>query len=163
MRVGRNDEARITRTSGPVRSRRRGRRQSTFKPEVTQEQIRVAAGSSYSDKSGTIETFGSSGVLLGTDTAEVLRKETHYITINGVKRRATEACAAYLALCNAWSPNTRPTIRSHHPCCWRDRPGCGGRAVPASGKAQGFALSICPNYDLVGPFAAGLPHITIGR
>jgi len=62
------------------------------------EGIKVAAGSSYSDASGTVQVFGSPSVLLGVDTAAVIQKPTYYVTIDGANRGATEACAAYLVL-----------------------------------------------------------------
>jgi len=65
---------------------------------VGQEDIKVGAGSSYSDGSGTLEAFGSPSALLGVDTAVVIHKPTYYFTIDGAERRATEACTAYLAL-----------------------------------------------------------------
>jgi len=71
---------------------------TSFKLCVGHEEIRVGVGSSYSDRSGTVEAFGSPSCLLGTDTAVVIRKPTYYLTIDGAERGATEACAAYLAL-----------------------------------------------------------------
>jgi hypothetical protein len=65
---------------------------------VEKEPVRVGVGSSYSDRSGTVEAFGSPSVLLGHDTAVIIQKHTHYLTIDGTKQKATEACAAYLAL-----------------------------------------------------------------
>jgi hypothetical protein len=58
---------------------------------VGQEDIKVGAGSSYSDGSGTLEVFGSPGVLLGSDTAVVIQRPTYCVTIDGAERSATEA------------------------------------------------------------------------
>jgi hypothetical protein len=65
---------------------------------VGQEDIKVGVGSSYSDGSGTLEVFGSPSALLDVDTAAIIQKRTYSVTIDGAERRATEACAAYLAL-----------------------------------------------------------------
>jgi hypothetical protein len=65
---------------------------------VAHEDIKVGVGGSYSDGSGTVEVFGSPSVLLGVDTGAVIRKPTYNFTIDGTERKATEACAEYLAL-----------------------------------------------------------------
>jgi hypothetical protein len=65
---------------------------------VGQEDIKVGAGGSYSDRSGTLEVFGPPSVLLGVDTGAVIHKPTYNFTIDGTERKATEACTEYLAL-----------------------------------------------------------------
>ena len=65
---------------------------------VRQEDIKVGVGGSYSDGSGTLQVLGSPSVLLGVDTAAVIHKPTYNFTIDGTERKATEACAEYLAL-----------------------------------------------------------------
>jgi hypothetical protein len=65
---------------------------------MEKEPVRVGVGSSYSDRSGTLEVFGSPSVLLGHDTAAVIQKRTYYLTVANSKQKATAVCAAYLAL-----------------------------------------------------------------
>lgn len=65
---------------------------------VGQEDIKIGVGGSYSDESGTLEVSGSPSVLLGVDTAAVIHKPTYNFTIDRTERKATEACAEYLAL-----------------------------------------------------------------
>ena len=65
---------------------------------VVKEPVRVGVGSSYSDRSSTLEVFGSPSVLLGHDTAAVIQKRTHYLTVGNTKQKATAVCTAYLAL-----------------------------------------------------------------
>ena len=72
--------------------------ESGSRRSVGQEDIKVAAGGSYRDGSGTLEVFGCPGVLIGVDTAAVIHKPTYNFTIDGTERKATEACAEYLAL-----------------------------------------------------------------
>jgi hypothetical protein len=60
---------------------------------VKTDEIKVGVGSSYSDKSGTLEVMGSP--LAGPAT---INKPTYYFTIDGNEQKATEACAEYLEL-----------------------------------------------------------------
>jgi hypothetical protein len=64
---------------------------------VEKEPVKVGGGQ-YSDKSGTIEVFGPTIALDPDMPNAVVYKTAHYFTINGTKHKATEACAAYLAL-----------------------------------------------------------------
>jgi hypothetical protein len=65
---------------------------------VENEPVKVGVGGSYSDRSGTVQVFGSPSALLGHDNAVITQKRTHYLAIDGTKQKATEVCAAYLAL-----------------------------------------------------------------
>jgi hypothetical protein len=57
------------------------------------EEIKVGVASSYSDKSGTLQVWGSPMAgPAGTN------KPTWYFTIDEVERKATEACGEYLGL-----------------------------------------------------------------
>jgi len=60
---------------------------------VKTEEIKVGIGSSYSDKSGTLEAWGSP-----TAGPAVVYKPTWYFTIDGVERKAIQACGEYLGL-----------------------------------------------------------------
>ena len=77
MRLNRNDEVHSTGSSRIVKT----------------EEIKVGIGSSYSDKSGTLEVWGSP--MAGP---AVIHKPTWYFTIAGTDRKATEACGEYLRL-----------------------------------------------------------------
>jgi hypothetical protein len=59
---------------------------------VKTEEINIVGGS-YSDKSGTTEVFGPPGV-----SPAYIVKPAYFFTIAGIDRKATEACAEYLAL-----------------------------------------------------------------
>jgi hypothetical protein len=63
---------------------------------VKTEEIKVGIGSSYSDKSGTLEVWGSP--MAGPVS---IHKPTWYFTIDGVERKVTEACEEYLVLLEA--------------------------------------------------------------
>ena len=65
---------------------------------VKKEPVKVGVGGSYSDKSGTVEVFGPTIALDPDMPFAVVYKTTHHFTIDGTKHKATEACAAYLAL-----------------------------------------------------------------
>ena len=58
---------------------------------VKTEELKIAG--SYSDKSGTVEVFGPPGM----PPAHII-KPAYFFTIDGVDRKATEACAEYLML-----------------------------------------------------------------
>jgi hypothetical protein len=58
----------------------------------------LEVGGSYSDASGTLEIFGSPGARLGTNTKVVIYKSVYWFTIQGIDRKATEACEEYLLL-----------------------------------------------------------------
>jgi hypothetical protein len=60
---------------------------------VKTEEIKIAG--SYSDKSGTLEV---SGGIPGMPSHAHIIKPSYFFTIDGVDRKATEACAEYLAL-----------------------------------------------------------------
>jgi hypothetical protein len=66
---------------------------SSLSHTMKTEEIKVGIGSSYSDKSGTLEVWGSP--MAGP---VVIHKPTWYFTIDGVDRKATEACGEYLGL-----------------------------------------------------------------
>jgi hypothetical protein len=99
MCEGRNDEAHIARKSRPARSHRRAKK-AGLKLCVGQEDIKVGVGAPYSDRSGRVEGFGSPSILLalGMNTTTVIHKDTYSFNIDGKQRKATEICAAYLAL-----------------------------------------------------------------
>jgi hypothetical protein len=62
------------------------------------EEIKV--GNEYSDASGTVTT-GGSGTLIASGLpgmGAIIHKPAYYFTISGAERKATEACAEYLAL-----------------------------------------------------------------
>ena len=101
MHEARNDEAHIARKWRPSRSRRSRRgAKAGLKLCVGQQEIKVGVGSSYSDKSGRVEGYGSPAVLLalGYNTTTVIYKQTYSFNIDGEQRKATEVCAAYLEL-----------------------------------------------------------------
>ena len=62
------------------------------------KEIKVGLGSSYSDKSGTLWSFGSPGPLIGADTRATISKPQYFFDIDGIERPVTEVCAEYLAL-----------------------------------------------------------------
>jgi hypothetical protein len=98
MREGRHDEAHIARKSRPARSHRRARK-AGLKLCIGQEDIKLGLGASYSDRSGTVQAFGSPSVLLalGINPTAVIYKETYSFKIDGKQRKATEVCHDYLA------------------------------------------------------------------
>lgn len=59
---------------------------------VKTEEIKIVGGS-YSDKSGTSEVFGPPGM-----PPAIIYKPGYFFAIDGVERKATEACAEYLAV-----------------------------------------------------------------
>ena len=65
---------------------------------VENEPVKIGVGGSYSDRTGTLQVFGSPSVLLGHDNAAIIQKRRYYLTIDGTKQKATEVCAAYLGL-----------------------------------------------------------------
>jgi hypothetical protein len=98
MREARNDEAHIARKSRPAKSHRSAK--AGFKLCVEQEEIKVGIGSSYSDRSGGVEGYGSPAVLLGMgiNTTVVCYKDTYSFIIDGQKHKVTEVCCEYLVL-----------------------------------------------------------------
>lgn len=99
MREGRNDEAHIARKSRPARSGRRARK-AGLKLCVGQEDIKVGVGAPYSDRSISVEGFGSAAirVALGSNTTAVIHKKTYSFDIDGNQRKVTAVCDAYLVL-----------------------------------------------------------------
>ena len=99
MRAARDDEAHIARKSRPAKPRRRAKT-AGFKLYVEQEEIKVGVGSSYSDRSGRVEGYGSPAVLLalGVNTTVVAYKDTYNFNIDGQQRKVTQVCDEYLAL-----------------------------------------------------------------
>jgi hypothetical protein len=62
--------------------------------EVKMEHIKVGVGSSYSDKSGRLEVFGSPGPLIGADVGATIARPRYFFG----KQSVVEACAEYLAV-----------------------------------------------------------------
>jgi hypothetical protein len=96
MREARNDEAHIARKSRPAN--RRARKEPGAELIVGQEDIKVGVGSSYSDRSGTVQALGSPSVLYCVDTNVVVHKRTYSYKIDGTERKVTDVCTDYLAL-----------------------------------------------------------------
>jgi hypothetical protein len=58
------------------------------------EEIKVGTGSSYSDKGGKVESWGSPSALMGTDTSATISKHQYLFD----DRPATEVCEQGLAI-----------------------------------------------------------------
>jgi hypothetical protein len=65
---------------------------------VKSQQIKVGSGSSYSDKSGKLEVWGSPSPLMGVDLGATISKPQYVFEIRGAERPVTEVCAEYLAM-----------------------------------------------------------------
>jgi hypothetical protein len=67
---------------------------------VGREEIKVGVGSSYSDRSGRVEAYGSPAIIsaLGINATAIVYRATYSCIIDGKKRKVTEVCAEYLAL-----------------------------------------------------------------
>jgi hypothetical protein len=65
---------------------------------IEEKTIKVGTGSSYSDKSGTLEVFGSPSPLMGADTGSTISMPQYIFEVGGFKRPVTDVCAEYLSL-----------------------------------------------------------------
>jgi hypothetical protein len=65
-------------------------------PIVRLKQIKVGVGDSYSDKSGTLESWGTPSPLIDVDTGATIYVPQHFFDIDGTERPVTEVCAEYL-------------------------------------------------------------------
>jgi hypothetical protein len=65
-------------------------------PIVRLKQIKVGVGGSYSDKSGTLESWGTPSPLIDVDTGATIYVPQHFFDIDGTERPVTEVCAEYL-------------------------------------------------------------------
>jgi hypothetical protein len=60
------------------------------------EQIEVGVGSSYSDKSGTLEVMGSPSQQMGPGLRAAISKSRYFFDVDGTERPVTDVCAEYL-------------------------------------------------------------------
>jgi hypothetical protein len=65
---------------------------------VKPEQIKVGSGGSYSDKSGTLEVWGSPSPLMGVDLGATISKPQYVFDVYGSERPVTEVCGEYLTV-----------------------------------------------------------------
>jgi hypothetical protein len=65
---------------------------------VKSAQIKIGSGSSYSDKSGTLEVWGSPSPLMGVDLGATISKPRYVFDKCGTERPVTEVCAEYLTV-----------------------------------------------------------------
>ena len=65
-------------------------------PQAEEREIEVGPGSSYSDKFGRLEVWGSPSPLLEVDLSTTISKTDYVFDVCGTERPVTEACAEYL-------------------------------------------------------------------
>ncbi len=65
---------------------------------VKSKEIKVGVGGSYSDKSGTLEVWGSPGPLMGVDTGATISMPHYVFDVDGIEKPVTEVCAQYLTV-----------------------------------------------------------------
>jgi hypothetical protein len=63
---------------------------------VKPKQIKVGVGGSYSDKSGTLESWGAPSPLIGVDTGATIYVPQYFFDMDGTERPVTEVCGEYL-------------------------------------------------------------------
>jgi hypothetical protein len=61
-------------------------------------EIKVGIGGSYSDKSGTLQSWGSPSPSVGVDTRTTVHLSQHFFDVDGTERPVTEVCAEYLTV-----------------------------------------------------------------
>jgi len=67
-----------------------------FGGSVKTEEIKVGSGSSYSDKAGKVEAWGSPSPLMGVDVSAAVFKHQYFFDVFGTQRPVTEVCEEYL-------------------------------------------------------------------
>jgi hypothetical protein len=67
-------------------------------PSVETEEIKVGTSSSYSDKAGTLQGWGSPSTLTGVQPSAATFKRKHFFNVFGTERSVTEVCAEYLTM-----------------------------------------------------------------